>query len=173
MRLLLILVFALAALAASSSGVKMSLSSTDFKEGDPIPKAFTCEGDNLSPALEWGGCPAGVRSFALICDDPDAPMGTWIHWVMFNIPGEARRLDKGVAKKAMLPDGSAQGVNSWPKTGYDGPCPPPGKPHRYFFKLYALDAVLSLKESAGKEELLAAMKGHIIGEASLMGTYRR
>lgn len=158
---------------AMTQGGKMVIKSPDFKNGEPIPKAFSCEGEDISPKLEWDNAPEGTKSFALICDDPDAPMGTWVHWVIYNIPKDSRFLEKNIPKKPKLENGALQGKNSWPRTGYNGPCPPPGKAHRYYFKLYALDTILNLKENATKEELLSAMKGHILQEAQTMGTYKR
>ncbi|NMB99146.1 MAG: YbhB/YbcL family Raf kinase inhibitor-like protein [Thermoanaerobaculaceae bacterium] len=156
-----------------TQGGKMVIKSPDFKEGELIPKMFSCEGEDYSPKLEWENAPEATKSFALICDDPDALMGTWVHWVIYNIPKEFKSLERNIPKKPKLENGILQGKNSWPKTGYNGPCPPPGKPHRYFFKLYALDTVLSLKENATKEDLLSAMKGHILAETQTMGTYKR
>ncbi len=149
------------------------ISSTGFAANQMIPKKFTCDGDDGSPQLTWKDAPAGAKSFALIMDDPDAPVGTWVHWVLFNLPGEAKELPEGVAKQQQLPDGSLQGHNDFRKIGYGGPCPPPGKPHRYFFKLYALDAKLDLKAGASKADVERAMKGHVIGEAELIGRYGR
>jgi hypothetical protein len=121
----------------------------------------------------WQGVPADTASFALISDDPDAPSGTWVHWVIYNIPASATGLPEGVLNLEVLADGSRQGINDGDDIGYGGPCPPPGKPHRYFFKLYCLDTMLDIKGTATKEKLLTAMKGHILAEASLMGTYKR
>jgi len=149
------------------------LKSTAFEEGQPIPKKYTGDGDDASPPLTWSGTPHGTQSQALICEDPDAPRGTWTHWVLFNLPAETRQLKEGVATTKELPDGSAQGVNDFPKIGYGGPAPPPGKPHRYYFKVYALDARLDLKPGASKQQLLEAMKGHLLGDGGLMGTYGR
>jgi len=173
MRFLPFIALLLLSFAAVSGSGKMTLKSAGFPEGAPIPKIYTCDGEDLSPELEWTGAPDGTRSFALICDDPDAPIGTWVHWVIYNIPKERSSLQKGLPKLVRLDGGLLQGLNSWPRTGYNGPCPPPGKPHRYFFKLYALDTVLDLKENATKEKLLEAMKGRILAEAELMGTYKR
>jgi Raf kinase inhibitor-like YbhB/YbcL family protein len=137
-----------------------------------IPKRFTCDGEDLSPPLSWSGLPAGTRSLALICDDPDAPVGTWDHWVLFNIPATVTGLPENVPAKASLDDGSVHGNNSWGRPGYGGPCPPGGT-HRYFFKLYALDTELNLKTGATKSQLVKAMEGHILDQAQLMGKYRR
>ncbi|MCJ7568511.1 MAG: YbhB/YbcL family Raf kinase inhibitor-like protein [Anaerolineales bacterium] len=145
------------------------LTSEGFLEGEPIPTLYTCNGDDVSPPLAWSGTPNDTSSFALIMDDPDAPMG-WVHWVLFNLPGDAATLDVGLRPEAEAPAGSRQGTNSWGRLGYGGPCPPSGI-HRYFFKLYALDISLALDESATKEDVLAAMEGHILSETALMGTY--
>jgi len=147
----------------------LTITSPAFKEGETIPKEFTCSGADKSPELKWSDAPAGTVAFVLIMDDPDAPMGTWDHWILYNVGGDAT----GLAAAAAQPDGAAGGLNSWKKTGYGGPCPPPGKPHRYFFKLYALDAKLDLKGSPDKAAVEAAMKGHILGEAKLMGKFAR
>jgi Raf kinase inhibitor-like YbhB/YbcL family protein len=154
------------------SDMELSLVSTAFEEGGMIPRKHTCDGADVSPALAWGSAPPGARSFALICDDPDAPMGTWVHWVIFNLPGDARALPEGVAAMDELENGATQGVNDFEKIGYGGPCPPHGT-HRYFFKLYALDGKLNLDGRVTKERLLKAMEGHILGEARLMGKYKR
>jgi hypothetical protein len=153
-----------------------ALTSPAFKNNERIPVKHTGEGADVSPPLEWGDPPAGTKSFALICDDPDAPVGTWDHWVLWNLPGERRKLPENVAKVDTLPDlgGARQGKNSWPKIGYNGPMPPKGHgTHHYNFALYALDAPLDLKAGADKKTLLAAMKGHVLGQARLTGTYSR
>jgi Raf kinase inhibitor-like YbhB/YbcL family protein len=151
----------------------IQVASPAFKEGAPIPPRFTCTEKDLSPALAWTGTPPGTKSFALICDDPDAPMGTWVHWVIFNLPADSTSLPEGVPVEPKLATGAVQGRNSWKKVGYGGPCPPPGKPHRYFFQLYALDVALTLDSNAAKKDLEAAMKGHVLAEGQLMGTYKR
>jgi Raf kinase inhibitor-like YbhB/YbcL family protein len=148
------------------------LTSTAFDEGDPIPKEFSCDGEDISPPLQWTNPPEGTISFALIADDPDAPVGTWVHWVIYNIPADARSLPIAFPLDADFPDGSKNGENSWGRLGYGGPCPPGGT-HRYFFKLYALDQILDLDAGATKEQLLEAMEGHILGGTELMGTYTR
>jgi len=152
--------------------MKIELSSPAFKQGGSIPAAYTCDGNDGSPALAWKGAPAGVKSFALICDDPDAPGGTWVHWVMYNIPPKTTSLPESVPASKTLGDGSMQGVNDFRKIGYGGPCPPGGT-HRYFFKVYALDAMLNLGPGATKAALLKAMDGHIIGQGELVGAYSR
>ncbi|MGQ9588217.1 MAG: YbhB/YbcL family Raf kinase inhibitor-like protein [Thermoplasmata archaeon] len=149
------------------------LESPEFKHGESIPKKFTCDGADVSPALRWSDVPVGTRSFALICDDPDAPMGTWVHWVIYNIPGDRTGISENVPKQSLLPDGTKQGSNSWRKTGYGGPCPPGKKPHRYFFKLMALDTMVQIPAGASKDELLRAVGGHVLGEAELVGLYGR
>jgi len=151
----------------------MQITSPAFKEGAAIPKKHTGDGPDVSPALNWSDPPEGTKALALICDDPDAPRGTWVHWVMYDIKPDVRQLPEGVPQKETLPDGAKQGVTDFRRVGYNGPAPPPGKPHRYFFKLYALDAELNLTPKAAKQELEAAMKGHILAEAKLMGTYGR
>jgi hypothetical protein len=153
----------------------VKLTSSTFAEGATIPVKHTCEGPDISPPLAWTATPANTKSFALIMDDPDAPMGTWVHWVLWNLPGTRSSLPENVAKTGERNDlgGALQGNNTWPKIGYDGPCPPPGKPHRYFFKLYALDAQLPLKAGAVKADVERAMQGHVLGEAQLMGTFGR
>lgn len=150
-----------------------AISSTSFSAGGDIPKKFTCDGADLSPELSWTDAPAGVHSFALIADDPDAPVGTWTHWVLFDLPPQTAGLPEGVPKVDELPTGGRQGRNDFRKIGYGGPCPPPGKPHRYFFKLYALDRMLNLKSGSSKQEAEQAMQGHIVGKTELMGKYRR
>jgi len=153
--------------------MSLELSSAAFARGEMIPKKFTCDGPDASPKLAWNDPPAKTSSFALIMDDPDAPVGTWVHWVLFDLPVETRELAEGVAKQEQLPNGARQGRNDFGKIGYGGPCPPPGKPHRYFFKLHALDAKLNLKAGATKSELERAMKGHILAQAELIGKYGR
>ncbi len=148
------------------------LTSSAFQQGDPIPTIHSCDGEDTSPRLTWTNPPAGVQSFALIFDDPDAPGGTWVHWVLFNLPAETRSLPADVPPDPELASGGVHGSNSWNSIGYGGPCPPGGE-HRYFFKLYALDSVLDVEVSATKEQLLEAMEDHIVAEAELMGTYSR
>ncbi len=148
------------------------LTSPAFAPGGPIPRKYTCDGEDISPPLQWRDPPQGTQSFALIADDPDAPRGTWIHWVLYNVPANARSLSEAVPPDAELPDGSRHGQNSWKRLGYGGPCPPGGT-HRYFFKLYALDTMLDLPAGATKKQLLKAMEGHILAQAEVMGTYTR
>jgi hypothetical protein len=150
----------------------MKLKSAAFKEGEMIPKEHTCDGHDFSPPLEWSEAPEGVKSYALIVDDPDAPVGIWVHWVLFNIPGNATHLPEHVPHDKILADGSVQGMTDFQRVGYGGPCPPSGT-HRYFFKLYALDAKINLPSGITKEELLMAMEEHVLTKAQLMGKYQR
>lgn len=151
----------------------MLVISPAFASNQPIPQQYTGQGDDVSPPLQWSGAPPQTKCFALICEDPDAPLGTFIHWVMFNIPPAQVVLGENVAKTGSLKDGSRQGKNSFGNIGYNGPMPPPGKPHRYYFKVYALDTTLDLGAGVGKKDLLHAMKGHVLAEGELMGTYQR
>lgn len=147
--------------------MSLQLTSSAFVHGERIPVRYTCDGEDLSPPLRWEDVPAGTQSLVLIMDDPDAPMGTWVHWVLYDLSPEMRDLVEGATGVGV------DGVNSWRRTGYGGPCPPPGKAHRYFFKLYALDARLNLPPGATKAEVERAMQGHILAQGVLMGTYRR
>jgi Raf kinase inhibitor-like YbhB/YbcL family protein len=162
----------------SAGGKKMTLMLTSpaFKQGATIPKVHTCDGADASPELRWDGVPAKTKSFALVMDDPDAPVGTWVHWVLYDIPGDARSLAAGAGKdvtgKAGT-SGASWGVKTFERAGYFGPCPPPGKPHRYFFRLHALDVPLKLAKGATAEQVAAAMKGHILAQAELVGLYGR
>ena len=158
-----------ASLSSGENNVALTISSKSFANGGSIPKKFTCDGQDVSPELSWNEGPAGTNSFALLADDPDAPVGNWNHWTLWNAPPESRGLPEGTSKTAQLADGTHQGINDFPTIGYNGPCPPPGKPHRYYFKLFALDAKLTLKEKSGKRELEAAMKGHILAQGEWMG----
>lgn len=149
------------------------LISGTFKEGETIPKQHTCEGEDRSPPLRWNHSPAGTRGFALIADDPDAPGGTWVHWVLFNIPIDVRGLAEGLPMEDVLSNDAYQGMNDFNRVGYGGPCPPPGTPHRYYFTLYALDRDLPLKPKSTKAQVVVAMKGHVLAEARLMGRFAR
>ncbi|MCH7574406.1 MAG: YbhB/YbcL family Raf kinase inhibitor-like protein [Candidatus Marinimicrobia bacterium] len=150
----------------------MQITSNAFTEGGNIPARFTCDGDDISPELAWSGLPAGTRTLILICDDPDAPGGTWDHWVMFNIPAAVAGLPEDAKRQEVSGQGSVEGTNSWGKTGYGGPCPPAGT-HRYYFKLYALDSALTLDSTAAKKDVEQAMEGHVLGQAQIMGRYSR
>lgn len=153
----------------------IELSSPAFQAGQSIPPQYTCDGEDISPPLRWGDPPEGTRSFALIMDDPDAPAGTWVHWVVYNLPAEVRELPEGASRaragEFSLPQGALQGKTSFNRTDYGGPCPPSGQ-HRYFFRLYALDTTLE-GNTPDKNALLTAMKGHILAQGELMGVYQR
>jgi Raf kinase inhibitor-like YbhB/YbcL family protein len=159
--------------AVGSVAMAFDLTSTAFKAGEAIPKKHSCDGADVSPPLAWTDPPAGTKSFALVCDDPDAPRGTWVHWVIWDVVPSARGFPEGVKPSATLPDGGNQGTNDFKKIGYGGPCPPPGSVHRYFFKLHALDRTLDLAPGATKAALEKAMEGHTLGRAELMGRYAR
>jgi Raf kinase inhibitor-like YbhB/YbcL family protein len=173
--LLSLLFFIFVSSRATSEG-KMQITSTAFANHGSIPAKHTCEGPDVSPALAWVGAPAGTKSFALIVDDPDAPdpaapKMTWVHWVLYDLPASATGFPEALAPKE-LPKGTLEGTNDWKRTGYGGPCPPIGR-HRYFFKLYALDAKLHLKSGASKADIEAAMQGHILAHGELIGRYKR
>jgi len=153
--------------------MSLDLTSTAFRHGGLIPKQHTGDGRNVSPPLKWSAPPADTRSLALLCEDPDAPRGTFTHWVLFNIPATSFGLKEGLAQQATLPDAARHGTNDFGKVGYGGPAPPPGKPHHYHFKLFALDESLDLDAGASKQQLLEAIKGHILGETQLIGVYGR
>lgn len=152
--------------------MKLELKSTAFEEESMIPKKYTCDDQDISPPLSWSLVPNGTKSIALICDDPDAPIGTWVHWVIFNIPANVRELPENIPPQKVLETGAKQGTNDFKKIGYGGPCPPGGT-HRYYFKLYALDTEINLDAGITKKELLKAMEGHILAEDQLMGKYKR
>jgi Raf kinase inhibitor-like YbhB/YbcL family protein len=158
---------------SGDSPMSIELTSTAFQAGVTIPKQHTADGADLSPLLSWSEPPSGTKRLALICDDPDAPRGTWVHWVLFNLPAQARELEEGVPTTETLGNGAKQGKNDFGNIGYGGPAPPKGKPHRYFFKLYALDTSLDLSPGATKAKLEKAMRGHILDEGQLMGNYGR
>ena len=151
----------------------MELKSTVFQEGERIPARYSCQGQDISPPLVWGEVPEQTRSFALIMDDPDAPGGVFTHWVLFNIPPDSHELPEAVPTQSQLPNGALQGKNDFGKIGYGGPCPPPGRPHRYCFTIYALDQPLDLKAGAAKKQVLDAIQGHILAQGQLTGTYQR
>ena len=150
----------------------ITIESAAFQDGGMIPGKYTCDGADISPPLSWSGIPEGTLSIALISDDPDAPMGTWVHWVLYDLPPGITKLPEGVPTKKSLENGGKQGTNDFGRIGYGGPCPPGGT-HRYFFKLYALDKELNLEPGATKAQLLKEMKGHILAEGRLMGKYSR
>ena len=165
---------------AGGKKMEITITSPAFKEGGMIPAKYTCDGADISPPLQWDAVPEGTGSIALVCDDPDAPMGTWVHWVLFNLPSTTTALAEKVPPNKTLANGARQGTNDFRKIGYGGPCPPSGT-HRYFFKIYALDAQLDLQAGADKPRLLKAMQsregsltgGHILAEGQLMGKYKR
>jgi Raf kinase inhibitor-like YbhB/YbcL family protein len=152
---------------ATKSELTLPITSPAFGEGEIIPQQFTCDGSDLSPQLDWTSVPQGSQSLALIVDDPDAPIGTWVHWVLFDLPPDLVSLPEGASGTG------TQGTNSFKKLTYGGPCPPKGSPHRYYFKLYALDTLMNLEEGASKAELENAMQGHILAQGQLMGKYGR
>jgi Raf kinase inhibitor-like YbhB/YbcL family protein len=175
-----ILIFLLAVFSGCIAGhkeenimEKISISIDAFSAGDSIPDEYTCKGKNVSPAISWSGVTASTKSLALIMDDPDAPGGTFVHWVLFNIPAEMKNLSKGIPETKILPDGSRQGKTDFDRMGYDGPCPPPGKPHRYYFRIYALDKIIDLQPGATRAELEKEMKGHILAKGESMGIFSR
>jgi Raf kinase inhibitor-like YbhB/YbcL family protein len=182
-RVIMILITTLCALSAAAQtgaskpdqgGSSMfSLHTASFTPGGSIPERYTCSGADVSPAIDWGETPQGTKSFALIVDDPDAPSGTFTHWVIYDIPAESKGFSQDVPKSERLDDGSLQGRNSFGRIGYSGPCPPPGKPHRYFFKLYALSTKPTLDPGATRQQLETAMKGRILAQTELMGTFKR
>jgi Raf kinase inhibitor-like YbhB/YbcL family protein len=153
-------------------GKTMEIKSSVFKQEDMIPAKYTCDGQNISPPLTWSGAPAETKSFALICDDPDAPAGTWVHWVIYDIPITVQVLPENVSRAEEVKGIGKNGKNTSRRYGYDGPCPPGGT-HRYYFKLYALDTMLNIDTGLSKEGLLKAMKGHVLAEAQVMGRYKR
>ena len=150
----------------------IQIKSMAFEEGGMIPKKYTCDGPNISPSLSWDSIPEGTKSLALICDDPDAPGGTWVHWVIFNIPANIKELTENKPPQKPISIGAKQGRNDFGQIGYGGPCPPGGT-HRYYFKLYVLDKEINLEAGATKAQLLNAMEGHMLAEGKLMGKYKR
>jgi Raf kinase inhibitor-like YbhB/YbcL family protein len=157
---------------AGGEKMEIKLTSSAFSEGGMIPRRYTCDAEDVSPDLSWSGLPEGTKSFALICDDPDAPMGTWVHWVLFNLPADLTALPVAIPPDKSLANGGVHGKNDFGRLGYGGPCPPGGT-HRYYFKLYALDAQLNLESGITKAQLLEAMQGHVLAEGQLMGKYKR
>jgi len=153
--------------------VQLVVLSSAFLMNGSIPAKYTGMERNVSPPLSWTGIPEGTKSITVICDDPDATMGTWVHWVLFNLPPATTNLMEGIVTKPKLPDGSIQGINDFRRNGYGGPMPPPGKTHRYLFKVYALDKMLDLDSRAKKADVEAAMDGHILGRGELVGIFKR
>jgi len=158
--------------AEGGTSMAITVSSSAFSEGGAIPARYTADGEDVSPPLAWSSVPAGAKSLALVCDDPDAPAGTWVHWVLYDLPARVADLPEAIPPDETLANGARQGRNDFRKIGYGGPAPPSGV-HRYFFKLYALDASLDLAPAATKDQLLQAMKGHVLAEGQLMGTCQR
>ena len=150
----------------------IKITSAAFIEGGMIPREYTCDGRDISPHLAWTGAPEETKSLSIICDDPDAPMGTWVHWVLFNIPATVDELPQGIPPGTVLENGARHGINDFGTFGYGGPCPPGGT-HRYYFKIYALDKELTQEPGTIKADLLKAMEGHILAEGHLMGRYER
>jgi Raf kinase inhibitor-like YbhB/YbcL family protein len=160
--------------AESTNKGALSLTSSAVSEGAAIPEEYTCQGKDISPPLKWSGVPSETKSLALIMDDPDAPMGTWVHWVLYDLAPSMTELPEGLSAREHIAAGSGkEGLNDFKRLGYGGPCPPAGKPHRYFFKLYALDTMLELKPGAKKKDLERAMEKHILSQGQLMATYKR
>ena len=152
---------------------EITVKSSAFNQGEMIPSTYTCDGENISPEISWEGAPEETESFVLISDDPDAPIGIWVHWVVFNIPHNVSSLPENLPKKASLEDGTSQGLSSFKEIGYGGPCPPSGT-HRYFFKIYAIDTDIDLEARyANKQKVLDEIEGHVLGYGELMGTYKR
>jgi hypothetical protein len=170
----LVVLLSLLCVCSFGKGGAMSIcvESAAFKHNQPIPSKYTCDGQDVSPPLEWKNVPEKTKSIVLICDDPDAPAGTWVHWVCYDIPAEVTFLPEDVPKADTLPGGGKQGTTDFRSIGYGGPCPPSGM-HRYFFKVYALDRMLNLQAGKTKKEIEKAMKGHIIGQGELVGTYSK
>jgi len=176
MRRLVFQVALLALVAAPLSAAddpSFSLASDSFTDGKPIPPEFTCDGVDRSPPIHWDGAPEATKAFALVLDDPDAPGGTFTHWILYNAPGATKAFDEGVAPKGKLGDGSLQGTNDFGKTGYSGPCPPQGTDHHYVFQLYALSEPVDLQPGAKRDAVLDAIKSTTIAKAKLTGTYKR
>ncbi|MFA4956101.1 MAG: YbhB/YbcL family Raf kinase inhibitor-like protein [Candidatus Methanoperedens sp.] len=151
----------------------ISISAERFKDGETIPDIYTCKGKDISPTLSWKGIPVGTKSIALIMDDPDAPGGTFVHWVLYNVQPQTQKLPESMPFDKVLADGSIQGMTDFGRTGYGGPCPPPGKTHRYYFKIYALDSKITLVPGASKKQLENEMSGHILAKGEIVGIYKR
>jgi len=173
--LMIFIVFCLVIQTVAFGGEDMTITikSSAFEPHGRIPSKYTCDGEDLSPPLDWSGVPARARSLVLICDDPDAPMGTWVHWVLYNVPASTSALDEGVLSDALLSNGAIHGMTDFRRLGYGGPCPPAGTTHRYFFKIYALDTVLALEPGLSKGDIEKAMDGHILASGELVGIYKR
>lgn len=166
-------IFSVLILSADQEGASFRLSSSSFVDGESIPSKYACKGENISPSLEWKDAPINTKSFVLICVDPDAPSGNFIHWIIYNIPSKNNHISEGVSRAKTLNDGSLQGVNDFGKIGYDGPCPPPGAEHHYAFILYALDSRLNILPGKSASELNEAMNAHILAKTKLTSVYKR
>jgi Raf kinase inhibitor-like YbhB/YbcL family protein len=169
---LLVPVIAFVSVNERETDMALLMTTMAFENGGAIPKEFTCDGEDVSPALAWTEPPAGTKCLTIIMDDPDAPAGTWVHWILYDLPPATRELGKGVAKDRQFSNGARQGRNDFGKIGYNGPCPPRGRPHRYFIKLYALDVKTNLKAGATKSDVERAMKGHILAQAEVVGHFQ-
>jgi Raf kinase inhibitor-like YbhB/YbcL family protein len=159
--------------APEGTGVELTIESSAFEMDGTIPKRYTCDGEDISPPLSWSELPAGTQSLVIVCDDPDAPIGTWDHWVLFNIPAAVRSLPEGIAADEVIEGVGTHGTNSWRRLGYGGPCPPEGPAHRYYFTLYALDTMLDLDPGAAKQDVETATTGHVLAQGQLMARYGR
>lgn len=153
--------------------LELTIRSAAFAMNAAIPAKYTCSGQDVSPPISWSAAPEGTLTLAVLCDDPDAPVGDWVHWVIFNLPADTNELPESVPPKAQLPNGAIQGMNDFGRVGYGGPCPPPGKPHRYFFTVFALDTKLALSSKATKRDLLGAVERHVLAKGQLIGTFKR
>jgi Raf kinase inhibitor-like YbhB/YbcL family protein len=161
------------AVQSNASHMSFTMTISAFAAGAAIPRQYTCEGSDQSPALQWSETPKGTVTFAVVVHDPDAPAGDWVHWVAWNIPASSHELAENFPRQQELADGTRQGRNDFRKIGYNGPCPPPGRAHRYYFRVYAVDEKLDLAPGATRAQLDSALKGHVLAEAEYMGTYRR
>jgi hypothetical protein len=157
----------------SENAMSLDVESPAFQQGEPIPMRYTCDGQDVSPPLRWSGVPETAVTLAVLAEDPDAPHGLWVHWVLYGLEASRSGLPEGVPTREAVLDGALQGRNDFKKIGYGGPCPPAGQRHRYFFRVYALDERPDLGASASRSDLLSAMEGHVVAEGHLMGTYRR
>lgn len=173
LKFILITVFLILLVFQGGDVMALTIKSSAFKDGETMAAKYTCKGEDISPPLSWEGAPGGTKSFALICDDPDAPFMTWVHWVIYDIPADVTELQEDIPKDSVLSNGAKQGRTDFRNTCYGGPCPPPGGPHRYFFKLYALDTMLNLEPGLTKKELLKEIEGHILEEAQIIGKFKR
>lgn len=172
MRSLLLILMIIGFSIQKENDMNLKVTSTAFSEGDMIPEKYTCDGINVSPPLQWEAGPEVTKSYPLISDDPDAPKGTWVHWVVYNIPVNITEFGEDMPPDALLPNGTCQGITDFRRSGYGGPCPPGGT-HRYYFKIYALNITIENTEGLTKAELLEEMDGHILAEGQLMGIYKR